>query len=108
MAKWEHLIIRIPTKNGDSIVRATCKNGIGIVKMKEQSVYSVTHLKTGLKITELKGSRTQVLWVSDAISKLTDWEKINENTPSKELQRVMEQIKAICTFGPSDAMMGAA
>lgn len=103
MAKWETLIFMMNRgRKGEQIISAPVYKGLALVRTKTKQTWSLTHVRSGLRIMMMAGERKDVRRLAATIADMIDWTAFdNAEEITKAHPTIGEKITAIADFEES-------
>jgi hypothetical protein len=98
MAKWVRHFFRGTAADGSHFpMSGPAYRGLAIVRI-EKAVYSLTHMKTGLRVNTVNGDYPSVRRFSEAVAELIDWDQLSSVEEIMAVEGLDGRIRAIAEF----------
>lgn len=83
------------------MVSGPAYRGLALLRV-ETGVWSLTHMKSGLRITQVEGDYTTAKRFCEAIADLTDWDAINSTEDAVAIPGLLARMRGIFELFGSD------
>ncbi len=104
MAKWVRYFFRGTAADGSHFpMSGPAYRGLALVRI-EKGVYSLTHMKTGLRVNTLNGDYSSVRKFAEAVAELTEWDALETVDAIMAVDGLAVRIRALAEFNHFEDM----
>lgn len=95
MAKWERTFFRMASQNVNRpMVSGPAYRGLALLRV-ETGLWSLTHMKSGMRITQIEGDYSGAKRFGEAIAELTDWDAIDTADDAAAIPGLLDRMRGV-------------